>query len=623
MKIIRCRIDGFGKFSNAEFTFRDGMNCLCFGNGWGKTTLAAFIRAMLYGLRSERTNARELSDRALYRPFAGGAFGGSMEIAAGNDVYLIRRTFDAHRESRDTADVYLNGRRDGALSEDFAGRILGLDEQSFVRTLFAGSGDMEVGSTGGIEARLNDYTQGEIGADEAIKRLDGERKKLLPDRGNGGAINAQRAAAEKIRTDIYAAEQQKARLDELYARRKKLQDEAQALEGELARAGDAERAGERRLTRERFAADAGKNRAEAAKIAEGYPKGLPDEREIAKVRQMIADMNASARISGGNGRNDDAKRRRGGAVIFALCPAILLIAAAIYLLCAGMTTAGAICLSASALIFAVCAIIAVGRRGGKKNTQSDGIYAAINAFFVGRTPYAEGAFEERLNAVDDDLREYEKLSGIAAELERRAQATDGEVKAADAGATRQLIVRLAKLNSDVSATEDEIEECERVVAALPERYAALDRANAASEEYELRRQALVCAAEHIKLADAELKGRFSLPLAKAYSALLERTGGLEGEGAALGADMSVTLTRDGITRGDEHLSTGQRAISALCFRLALSDCLFRGEKPFIILDDPFAHLDERRIADCGRALAALAADRQIIYFTCHPSRSFR
>ena len=59
----------------------------------------------------------------------------------------------------------------------------------------------------------------------------------------------------------------------------------------------------------------------------------------------------------------------------------------------------------------------------------------------------------------------------------------------------------------------------------------------------------------------------------------------------------------------------------LCMRLSLVDALFRGAKPFVILDDPFINLDDRHTKEALRLLHDLAKDRQIIYLTCNSSRT--
>ena len=50
------------------------------------------------------------------------------------------------------------------------------------------------------------------------------------------------------------------------------------------------------------------------------------------------------------------------------------------------------------------------------------------------------------------------------------------------------------------------------------------------------------------------------------------------------------------------------------------DTMYRGEKPFLIMDDPFVNLDQDRLQAGLKLVKGLSADRQVIYFTCHPSR---
>ena len=86
-------------------------------------------------------------------------------------------------------------------------------------------------------------------------------------------------------------------------------------------------------------------------------------------------------------------------------------------------------------------------------------------------------------------------------------------------------------------------------------------------------------------------------------------------------DCSITFERGGESRSDKHLSAGERSLCALCFRLALLDNMYETEQPFIVMDDPFVHLDKTHIERTAALMQELAKNRQIIYFCCHESRS--
>ncbi len=85
-------------------------------------------------------------------------------------------------------------------------------------------------------------------------------------------------------------------------------------------------------------------------------------------------------------------------------------------------------------------------------------------------------------------------------------------------------------------------------------------------------------------------------------------------------DFDISYERSGQLTSYKHLSAAQCAIVNLCLRLSLIENMFAGEKPFVILDDPFVCLDKQNMDGAVKLLKLLAQDMQIIYFTCHESR---
>ena len=79
MRLISCHIENFGKWSDKDISFSDGINSFCMNNGEGKTTLAVFIKAMFYGLKGYTESTKVFLDRRHFAPFSGGAFGGNSD----------------------------------------------------------------------------------------------------------------------------------------------------------------------------------------------------------------------------------------------------------------------------------------------------------------------------------------------------------------------------------------------------------------------------------------------------------------------------------------------------------------------------------------------------------------
>ena len=54
MRLLRCHVDNFGKISDLDLDFARGLNVINQPNAWGKSTLAAFLKAMFYGFDSKK-----------------------------------------------------------------------------------------------------------------------------------------------------------------------------------------------------------------------------------------------------------------------------------------------------------------------------------------------------------------------------------------------------------------------------------------------------------------------------------------------------------------------------------------------------------------------------------------
>ena len=203
MRLLNCQIENFGKLHALSLDFQDGLYVFLRENGFGKSTLAAFIRVMFYGLSGERKTQDSDNERKKYRPWQGGSFGGSLSFALDDGkCYRITRHF-GERKGQDQFLLY--DAETNLPSKDYSERIgeelFRIDETSFRRTLFIGQQALETGVTSEINARIGNVSEDPEDMNryaEVIERLKDEINALSPAR-RTGAIFKKRLELEELK----------------------------------------------------------------------------------------------------------------------------------------------------------------------------------------------------------------------------------------------------------------------------------------------------------------------------------------------------------------------------------------------------------------------------------------
>ncbi|MDD6637283.1 MAG: hypothetical protein PUE81_00700 [Lachnospiraceae bacterium] len=189
MKLIACHIDNFGKLSQLDLEFGQGLNVIHEANAWGKSTLAAFLRVMFYGFDSKRESGAFDKERVVYRPWQGGVYGGEVDFEHCGKRYRVSRTF-GKTEKTDEFHLYdLNTNLEcHDFSSDIGSELFGLDSSSFKRSAFIAQNDCECGSTDAINAKLGNLAENTNDInnfESALKRIHDRMNKLSPDRATG------------------------------------------------------------------------------------------------------------------------------------------------------------------------------------------------------------------------------------------------------------------------------------------------------------------------------------------------------------------------------------------------------------------------------------------------------
>lgn len=201
MRLLSCHIEHFGKLSNFNYDFEDGLNIIFEENGWGKSTLAAFLRVMFYGFEGETKRSDIANERSRFRPWGGGTYGGSVTFVCGKDSrrYRVLRTFGLRRKEDSFRLIDdATGLLSGDFSSDLGEELFGIDAESFRRSIFmaqTAQGEGPAPATAAIEARIG----GLAGEDADMRQYDAARlsikkelDRLTPDRATGQISKARR-----------------------------------------------------------------------------------------------------------------------------------------------------------------------------------------------------------------------------------------------------------------------------------------------------------------------------------------------------------------------------------------------------------------------------------------------
>ena len=301
MRLISLYIENFGGLSGFSLDFAEGVTVVAEPNGFGKTTLAEFIRAMFYGF-PRKTKALDKSRRQKYTPWNGGKCGGNLVFQFEDRRYRIERTFGATPKGDTFKLMDLEtGRKSDRFSEEIGQELFQLDADSFERSTYmpqlSGSGSL---STNNIQAKLTRLVEdtGDINHfDKAMEVLRSKRSAFIPYRGSGGTVAEARNRISRLQQELDRAEEKREALH-------RCRESIRQTEGELQQCADALLAVRRDITAASEAAAAAalrreyeqllgqkqEDQAELARIREAYPGGIPESGRINRAEEAARKL---------------------------------------------------------------------------------------------------------------------------------------------------------------------------------------------------------------------------------------------------------------------------------------------------------------------------------------------
>lgn len=575
MRIESLHIDKFGKLRAFDLAFPEGLTIVRGDNESGKTTILAFLRAMLYGLNGKSASIAQ-NDRRKYMPWGETSMGGSLRLTDGRTAWEIARVF-GQTKKQDTLRVtdLASGEAVELPAGDEPGRVLlGVDEAVFADTLYVSARGSRPSGDG---AALTDKIRNLVGTGSedvdlksVLDRLRAAKNAIAPRVKDKGQLAAVQREQDEVQRALLASAQEQQELARLRERVQALSD-APATAGSRATAALRERIAEKERAALRLADYRRQVDALDARIAALEAQDLPEK----------APAPATSRAP--------AASRAPELLFLALALLVSAASVACGLLFTNYAFAGLIATAGLSVLYmrakdareaAEAPAAAAAPEGGRELAaarRERAMYVQQSERLAGQIAQMEAALEAEM-APPDPARQ-EALISARVELEAL------EKRAGDPAALR---ARLAALKTQESA--------------LLQRLAALDMAEQALGE-----------------AARERQQGFAPELAGHVERILSRVTAGKYARAAISQSLEISLQPGaGALQPWEFFSGGTVELMYLALRLGLIRMLEKHSGPLpALLDDPFVLLDDAR---CREALGVLRdaaqAGSQVLLFTC-------
>lgn len=173
MKIKKINIGDYGKLKDYELEPGCGINVFCGKNESGKSTLADFIRYMLYGF-----SKHSKLEKTKYAPWSEQAISGTMTVELSDNTIL---DLERKNTTRAISHIFTPDRSDIGSGTNAGEMFLGVDEELFCKTAYIAQNDISACQMSGVANGLQNITSSldeDIDADEVKKKLNAQKNVL-------------------------------------------------------------------------------------------------------------------------------------------------------------------------------------------------------------------------------------------------------------------------------------------------------------------------------------------------------------------------------------------------------------------------------------------------------------
>ncbi len=207
MQIREARIFGFGKLKEQRVQFESGINVIYGANEAGKSTLHAFLLAMLFGMDKGRGRASAADSYKRYEPWHSPAYySGALRFEVGGRPFYLERNF-YHREKRDFLRNEADGEELSVAYGDLRMLLGGIQKETFGNTYDIPQSGAVTGKelADSLAEYLSDVAEsGDSGfrVTRALERLREKKKKLNAELKKAQSEKEQRVTALQIEQEL-------------------------------------------------------------------------------------------------------------------------------------------------------------------------------------------------------------------------------------------------------------------------------------------------------------------------------------------------------------------------------------------------------------------------------------
>lgn len=588
MIITKLHIENFGKLHDFGMNFTDGINQIYKENGWGKSSLSIFIKALLYGMPAKARGDYFNYERSRFYPWQGGLYGGFLQIKTANIEYKITRFFGKTPEG-DSLEILdlTNNQKLQNLNKEIGEILFGVGRESFEVTAFFPQLKFISSANSQITASLTgaDKFQNDLANfNQAIKIIDAKISSLKKEKPKKEDIENLHRYIDENKTLIEIESKKN-----LNCREKLNNFDQQKLTYQI----DYERC-----------------KSEFSEKQMLFDKKLKIEEKLRdnsnKLNEYLVEKNQILeKIQQEDKKVNENKNAKTTNILSIVIPLVFVILIAVF---SSLTIVGilnviiGICLSLIMLVLGFLSEFLILRR--KRNNKR---YDNKNS---------EGLLVNKLKEIDNQIKISEEINNQLKE--------DYKFYNKYTAPNREKLEEIENiLNNnkiDIITIKNQIENIDKEIDDL------LDKNEKMVNDYNLIKENFHKIDDKIKIltltkdfmlqARENVSKRFIVPINQSLKNLLT-TFDITDRNYIIDTEWNVKEETNFGTKEFQYSSQGLQDIISFCQRINLIDEIYKKEKPVIILDDTFVNLDDKKLKIAKEIIKEIAKTYQIIYICCN------